>query len=297
MLPATDAVMACHRGVALITGGCGGLGLAFAKRWLEVGGKRVRLVDMVSASAGAAAAGTFEAAYGRGSAEFVSCDVTDAAQLRAAFDVDGLGLVLNNAGVVNYSPDTFDRWDAQVAVNLGGVIDGTRLALEAFGKQRGPNGFADGESRVVVNVGSMAGLIATPSMAVYTATKFGVVGFSRAMHVEARRQGVRVHALCPSFTDTGMVNEDVMAKDPLSKKTVAMFGGLMTPEHVTDALFDRVVDEPNAEAVLRITPLEGVAFDDPSPHPAEVAIRNAFIKSNPLKFLKRALLPRKKRPD
>ena len=253
MLPATDAVMACHRGVALITGGCGGLGLAFAKRWLEVGGKRVRLVDMVSASAGAAAAGTFAAAYGRGSAE--------------------------------------------VAVNLGGVIDGTRLALEAFGKQRGPGGFADGESRVVVNVGSMAGLIATPSMAVYTATKFGVVGFSRAMHVEARRQGVRVHALCPSFTDTGMVNEDVMAKDPLSKKTVAMFGGLMTPEHVTDALFDKVVDEPNAEAVLRITPLEGVAFDDPSPHPAEVAIRNAFIKSNPLKFLKRALLPRKKRPD
>ena len=71
----------------------------------------------------------------------------------------------------------------------------------------------------------MAGLIPTTVMPVYTATKYAVVGFTRAMHVAASKRydpsikknvptGIRVHAVCPSFADTGMVNADTLAKDP-----------------------------------------------------------------------------------
>ena len=287
-----------HRGLALITGGCGGLGMAFAKRWLESGGRCVRLVDFVSGSAGAEAAGGLEQLFGPGRAEFVQCDVTDGEALKAAFgDGDGLGLVVNNAGIVSESGDAFDKWERQIAINLGGVVNGTRLALDAFAARRGPDGFDDGDCRVVVNVASMAGLIPTPKMAVYTATKFGVVGFSRAMHIEARRAGVRVHALCPSFTDTNMVNEETMRTDPIAKRTVDVFGGLMTADFVADAMYDKLVFDADAKAVLRLTPVEGVAYDAPALHPAEKAIRNALIKDDPVKFLKRALGYGRRRPS
>lgn len=280
-----------HRGVALITGGAGGLGLASAHRWLKSGGRSVRLVDLVSASVGASAASGLESEFGKGCAEFVQCDVTDGEALRSAFrDVDSLSFVMNNAGIVNHdSNDIFKDWKLQMGVNLDAVIDGTQLAMEAFAKQRTPEGYPDGGDRVIVNVGSMAGLIATSTMPVYTASKFGVVGFSRAMHVEAKRHGVRVHALCPSFTDTGMINEDIMTSNPVSKKGVDIFGGLMTSDYVIDAMYDKLIDDSTAKSVLRITPLEGVAYDEPGLHPSEVAIRNAYIKANPVRFVKKLL--------
>ena len=69
-----------------------------------------------------------------------------------------------------------------IGINVDGVVNGTRLALEAF--ERKP--IEDGTSRVILNVGSMAGLIPTTVMPVYTATKYAVVGFTRAMHVAAQ---------------------------------------------------------------------------------------------------------------
>jgi len=217
--------------------------------------------------------------------------VTDRASLREGFrDTEDLGLVVNNAGIAGDTRgELFDSWDAMIGVNLTAVVDGTRLAMDAFAAQRGPDGYADGGDRVVLNVASMAGLIATPGMPVYSATKYGVVGFSRAMHIAARRRGVRVHALCPSFIDTNMVNEDTMAADPNAKKLVDMFGGLLEADAVVDSAFDKLVDDPSAKAVLRVTPLEGVAVDEPSTHPAEKAIRNAMIRADPIGMLKRML--------
>lgn len=295
--------------VALITGGCGGLGLAFARRWLERGGTKVRLVDFAPAAAGAAAVRSLEETFGAGTADFVRCDVTRTDELAAAFCREGdggdggdLGLVVNNAGIVNYSDDLFLDWRRQLDVNVGAVIDGTRLAADAFERQReSESGAADAAEAdpVIVNVGSMAGLIPTPMMPVYTATKFSVVGFSRAMFVASRRKGYRVHALCPSFVDTGMINEERMTETPSTRRGVDLFGGLMTPDAVADALFTKVIDDPAAKCVLRITPHEGAAFDEPGMHPAEVPIRNALIKEDPIGFVKKLFgqkPPRRKKP-
>ena len=169
--------MACQRGLALITGGCGGLGMAFARSWLQRGGS-VRLADMVSQKKGD------EACQQLGNnVEFVSCDVTDKEALREAFSsAEDLSLVINNAGIVAHDgADLFENWEPMIGINVDGVVNGTRLALEAF--ERKP--IEDGTSRVILNVGSMAGLIPTTVMPVYTATKYAVVGFTRAMHVAA----------------------------------------------------------------------------------------------------------------
>ena len=192
--------MACQRGLALITGGCGGLGMAFARSWLQRGGS-VRLADMVSQKKGDEACQQLG-----GNVEFVSCDVTDKEALREAFaNAEDLSLVINNAGIVAHDgADLFENWEPMIGINVDGVVNGTRLALEAF--ERKP--IEDGTSRVILNVGSMAGLIPTTVMPVYTATKYAVVGFTRAMHVAAAKRydpsikknvptGIRVHAVCP----------------------------------------------------------------------------------------------------
>eukprot|EP00629_Pelagomonadales_sp_RCC1024_P003500 CAMPEP_0119270956 /NCGR_PEP_ID=MMETSP1329-20130426/7749_1 /TAXON_ID=114041 /ORGANISM="Genus nov. species nov., Strain RCC1024" /LENGTH=284 /DNA_ID=CAMNT_0007270993 /DNA_START=121 /DNA_END=971 /DNA_ORIENTATION=- len=284
--------MACHRGLAIITGGAGGLGLALAHRFLKTGGRRVRLLDKVAASAGQSAAAALAAAHG-GEAEFVACDVTDGEALKAGFaDAGDLGLVVNNAGIAGRSTeDPFEAWEAMIGINLTAVVQGTKLAMEAFEAQRSPDALlkawgdqaADGFSgdRVVINIGSMAGLVPTAGMPVYSATKFGVVGFSRAMHAVAKRRGFRVHALCPSFLETGMVNPGTLEADPRAAKLVDVFGGLMDKERVVDACFEKLVDDPAAKAVLRMTPYEGAAYDEPGLHPAERAIRNELIKKDP----------------
>ena len=284
--------MACQRGLALITGGCGGLGMAFARSWLQRGGS-VRLADMVSQKKGD------EACQQLGNnVEFVSCDVTDKEALREAFsNAEDLSLVINNAGIVAHDgADLFENWEPMIGINVDGVVNGTRLALEAF--ERKP--IEDGTSRVILNVGSMAGLIPTTVMPVYTATKYAVVGFTRAMHVAASKRydpsikknvptGIRVHAVCPSFADTGMVNADTLAKDPRNKRTVELFGGLLTPDFVSEAAFEKLVDDPAARAILRVTPVDGVKFDAPGLHPVEKAVRNNAIRADPWGTLRKIM--------
>ena len=292
-----------HRGVALITGGCGGLGLSFADRWLRTGGRLVKLVDLAPRAAADNAVSRLVAAHGAGKVEYVETDVTDSDALSSVFagaDGDGgrdLGLVVNNAGVGALG---FEQWRAQLDVNLAAVVDGTRLALEVWGARGSAAADArEGEGdRVVVNVASMAGLIPLSPSPVYSATKFGVVGFSRAMHADARRthgRSVRVHALCPSFARTGMMNEELMEADEATAKIVAMFGGLLTPDGVADATFEKLVDARDAKPVLHVTPLTGAAYDEPPSHPIESAVRNAYLRKVGVVEAARVLLGFKKK--
>ena len=104
-----------------------------------------------------------------------------------------------------------------------------------------------------------------------------------------------MHALCPSFIDTAMVNAETMARDPSAAKLVGIFGGLLDKDMVTDACFEKLIDDSKAKCVLRITPHEGVAYDEPSMHPAERKILMAGFQKDPVKMFKRMFFPRKKR--
>jgi short-subunit dehydrogenase len=106
--------------------------------------------------------------------------------------------LFNNAGiaVLGEVRDHTDRdWDDLVDVNLRGVVNGVCAVYPQMIEQGAGH---------IVNMSSLGGIVATPFNAGYSATKFGVVGLSRALRYEAARYGVRVSVVCPAYVETGM---------------------------------------------------------------------------------------------
>lgn len=188
--------------LVLITGGAGGLGLATARVFAREGA-RLALWDVDPVRVEAAAASLRAAgADARGRA----VDVSDPAAVRAAAaaleaELGPVDILDNNAGV--HAPGSlFDGDDAacrrQVAVNLESFI----WCARAFAP-----GMARRGSGHLIWIASAAGLLGVPGMAVYSATKHGVIGLAESLRLELRRDGVTgvgSTIVCPSFIDTGM---------------------------------------------------------------------------------------------
>jgi NAD(P)-dependent dehydrogenase (short-subunit alcohol dehydrogenase family) len=134
---------------------------------------------------------------------FYQLDVRDRGQWQNALSdfagADGLDVLVNNAGVVRYG--RFERIppedsDLIVDTNLKGVINGAYIGLPFLRRRPGA---------CLVNVASAGAIYGGPDLAVYTATKFGVRGFSEALDAEFAPYGVNVRCVMPWFTDTAMV--------------------------------------------------------------------------------------------
>jgi NAD(P)-dependent dehydrogenase (short-subunit alcohol dehydrogenase family) len=135
-------------------------------------------------------------------AEVVSAVVRSSGRIDYLFNNAGIG-VLGQAAHFN-SADWLDVLD----VNLSGVCHGIAAAYPQMIRQGGGH---------IVNVASLAGLVPAPLIASYTASKFAIVGLSRALRVEAARHAVCVSVVCPFIIDTplltggryGRINDDV----------------------------------------------------------------------------------------
>ncbi len=184
---------------ALVTGAASGIGRAIALR-LAREGANLYLADCDEWGL----AGTVSAAKQAG-VEVIGryCDVTHPSQnSRCVADAvaryGGIDILVNNAGITYYG-DTASMSSADahrlLAVNLHAPIQFTRELL--------PTLLARPEAHVL-NVASLFGLIGTRRVALYTASKFGLVGFSEALRAEYGRQGLGVTALCPGFVDTNL---------------------------------------------------------------------------------------------
>ncbi|MGH3495268.1 MAG: SDR family oxidoreductase [Sciscionella sp.] len=184
-------------GVAVVTGAARGFGLAIAERLIDRD-YRVLLADLDADGVHASA----ERLGPRASA--VLADVRlpgdHAAVAEAAQRLGRLAVWVNNAGVAR-AGKAWEQTDSEVTltieVNLLGMIFGSRAAVAAMRTHGGH----------IMNIASMSALGPVPGLAVYAASKAGVLNFSTSLQGDLKRARVpiRVHAVCPDAADTALV--------------------------------------------------------------------------------------------
>jgi NAD(P)-dependent dehydrogenase (short-subunit alcohol dehydrogenase family) len=193
--------------VAVVTGGASGIGLGLARRFAREG-MRVVLADVEQDALDAAAA-ALAAEHGADNVLAVPTDVRHdtAVDALAAATFERFGtahIVCNNAGVgvggLAWMVPA-DRWRWIVDVNLMGVAHGVRAFV--------PRMIEQGEGHVV-NTASALGILTTPAMAPYAATKHAVVALSESLHFDLQLIGapVGVSVLCPEWVRTNIAESE-----------------------------------------------------------------------------------------
>jgi len=160
------------------------------------------------------------------------CDVADQAQVvefaqRVFHDIGTPTLLVNNAGIAKWGlvhEQTLADWNANISINLTGMFLVTRAFLPAMLEAR---------RGTIVNMSSLAGKNGVAGGAAYSASKHGVLGFSRSLMMEVRSKGVRVVAICPGSVDTPIFTRE---KPPFEINTATM----MQPADIAQAILDTV---------------------------------------------------------
>jgi len=194
---------------AVVTGGAKGIGAATA-RALEQAGAKVHVLDIEN-----------------------GCDVTDAAQVKKAFEkIQTMDVLVNNAGRAARKPAvdlSKQEWDAVIALNLTAVFECSRLAHPHLKKRGGGS---------IVNLASIMGISGGifPN-ASYQASKGGVVNLTRALALEWAQDNIRVNAVAPTFVRTDLTVP--IFSNPEVLKTVmghTPLGRLPEPEEIAAAI-------------------------------------------------------------
>jgi NAD(P)-dependent dehydrogenase (short-subunit alcohol dehydrogenase family) len=223
--------------VAVITGGANGIGRAAALAFAGAGAKLV-IVDRDMAG-GEGTAGAIRQQGGE--ARFVAADVTKTAEVqsyvKAALDAFGkIDCFFNNAGIEGRWAYTAEydeaMFDTVMAVNVKGVFLGLRHVLPVMLKQG---------SGAIVNTASVAGMVATPGMPAYVASKHAVIGLTKTAAGEVARHGIRINAVCPGPVDTRMIHSLEAQLNPADPASVGEryqlaipTGRYTTPEEIAN---------------------------------------------------------------
>lgn len=193
--------------VVFITGGNSGIGKACA---IEVAkaGAMVMIADLPSVDHEPTLNEIRTAADGNEETDFVSVDVADSQSVQQAIDTTvqrfgKLDVALNNAGVGGPYSGIHDMdesvWERIISINLNGQFYCVKYELQQFLKQGGEG--------VIVNMASLAGLIAEQGLAPYTAAKHGLLGLTKNIAVQYGDKNIRANAICPYYIDTPLLSD------------------------------------------------------------------------------------------
>jgi short-subunit dehydrogenase len=233
-----------ERGTAFVTGASAGIGAAAAEA-LARHGYNVFLAGR-AADRLASAVDELSRRYGRQRFQFAAFDVRhfEAMQSAVAQAEQALGpidLLVTSAGIGML--DFLDRLDpddgvrAQIDTNLTGSILAVRAALPSMMARR---------SGGIILVGSLAGLVASPTYSIYAATKFGLAGFADALRREVGVWGIRVSLFLPGAVDTGFAEASVVRRRTRMRTPRSW---LLSAEETGEAI-SRLAEHPRRRWIL-----------------------------------------------
>lgn len=211
--------------IAFITGAGTGIGRAIAEKFAELGAT-VIVTDLKKETAEETRK-LLTNPTGSQAHEALSLDVTDKADVERVRDYvkekyHTVDILMNNAGVssMQYIENlTEEEWDFNFNVNIKGMFFVTQAFLPLM-KEKGGK---------MVNTASMAAVKAAPLLAHYTASKFAVVGFTKAAAIEFAPYHITVNCVCPGYVKTSMQDREVIWEGKLRG---------MTPEAVAQEYID-----------------------------------------------------------
>lgn len=215
---------------AVVTGATRGIGLGIA-RVLASSGARVACIGtneekLNGSVASIVADGGVATAY--------VCNVADSSSVsevskKILQDFGKVDIVVNNAGITRdmlMRRITDEMWDDVINVNLRGTFLITRAFVESMRKSKWGR---------IINISSISGLIGNKGQANYSASKAGVIGFTRTVSKELGNRNITVNAICPGFVDTDMtrVLQPIYIQEITSRIPVGRMG---TPEDIANAV-------------------------------------------------------------
>ena len=237
--------------VAVVTGGSRGIGRGIAEALAREGAK----VALTARSLTAAASAAKEIGSG---ARGYACDVRAYEAVQRLFahvakDLGGCDILVNNAGIGNFGPVVDmdpDDWRSMIETNLNGPFYCCREAIPQMKRKGG--GY-------IINISSLAGKNPIQNAAGYNATKFGLNGFSEALMMEVRYDGIRVSYLMPGSVATEFGRGSAAKSDWALTPADVAEGVMNLLQSPARALFSRVEMRPSQP------PRKGVAPSGAAP--------------------------------
>lgn len=205
--------------VAIITGAASGMGRGHAVRFAKEGAKVV-VADM-NFTGVQEVVKEIQVFGGEAVAVEVNVNKTEDIQKMVKTAVETFGpvdILINNAGIFDkYAPSldtTLDQWNFMISTNLTSMFEITNAVLPSMIERL---------TGSIVNIASVAGLVAGKGGAAYTASKHGVIGYTKHLASEYARYGIKINAVCPGTIETPII-KDVLANIPKDAVPVRRFG-------------------------------------------------------------------------